>query len=61
MFASAVKSVGGMFLAIDPGQESAEYNLLIRSLKQGALFQRTDGDGVVVGVKLAEKTQPTAG
>lgn len=55
MFASAVKSVGGMFLAIDPGQESAEYNLLIRSLKQGALFQRTDGDGVVVGVKLAEK------
>lgn len=55
MFASAVKSVGGMFLAIDPAQESAEYNLLLRTLKEGAVFQGTEGGGVVVGRKLAEK------
>ncbi|MCK4726518.1 MAG: ABC transporter permease [Anaerolineales bacterium] len=55
MFASAVKSVGGMFLAIDPQQESAEYNLLIRSLVEGGLFPGRDGNGVVVGRKLADK------
>lgn len=55
MFASAVKSVGGMFLAIDPDQESSEYNLLIRSLVEGRLFPGPDGDGVVVGRKLASK------
>ena len=55
MFASAVKSVGGMFVAIDPTQESAQYNLLIRQLKQGEVFSSRDGQGVVVGNKLAEK------
>lgn len=55
MFASAVKSIGGMFLAIDPQQESADYNLLIRSLVEGGLFPGRDGNGVVVGRKLADK------
>ena len=55
MFASAVKSVGGMFLAIDSGQESARFNLLIRSLVEGEVFQGRDGTGVVVGTRLAEK------
>ncbi len=55
MFASAVKSVGGMFLAIDPRRESAAYNLLIRSLVEGRLFPGADGNGVVVGRKLAQK------
>lgn len=55
MFASAVKSVGGMFLAIDPQQESAEYNLLIRSLVKGQVFPDRTGNGVVVGRKLATK------
>lgn len=55
MFSSARKSIGGMFIAIDPAQESAEYNLLIRSLDQGRLFPDTDGLGVVVGSKMAEK------
>ena len=55
MFASAVKSVGGMFLAIDPQQESAKFNLLIRLTKQGEVFSSKDGKGVVVGNKLAEK------
>ncbi|MDH5178557.1 MAG: FtsX-like permease family protein [Gammaproteobacteria bacterium] len=55
MFASAVKSVGGIFLAIDPTVETAQYNLLIRTLKEGKIFEGTDSNGVVVGRKLAEK------
>jgi ABC-type lipoprotein release transport system permease subunit len=55
MLASASKSVGGMFFAIDPAQESKEYNLFIKKMVEGELFTGTDGRGVVVGVKLAEK------
>jgi ABC-type lipoprotein release transport system permease subunit len=55
MFASASKTVGGMFMALDPAQDSAEQNLLLRSLVQGQLFPSADGRGVVVGTKMAEK------
>ncbi len=55
MFASATKSVGGIFLAIDPYQEPSDYNLLIHSLNEGGLFPDKDGNGVVVGHKLADK------
>ncbi len=55
MFATAGKTVGGMFMAVDPSQESPERNLLLRSMVQGRLFPGTDGRGVVVGSKMAEK------
>ena len=55
MFASASKTVGGMFLAVDPSQESPDQNLLLRSLIQGQLFPGTDGRGIVVGSKMAKK------
>lgn len=55
MFASASKSIGGMFIAIDPTQESAEYNLLIRAIKEGSLFPDSEARGVVIGNKMAEK------
>ena len=55
IFASASKTVGGMFLAIDPAQESAEQNLLLRSLVQGQLFPVADGRGAVIGKKMAKK------
>ena len=55
MFASASKTIGGMFMGIDPAQESPEQNLLIRSLVQGEVFSGKDGRGVVVGSKIAEK------
>ena len=55
MFASATKTVGGMFIAIDPAQESAEQNLFLRSLVQGQLFSGPDGRRAVVGSKMAEK------
>jgi len=55
MFASASKTIGGMFMGIDPAQESSEQNLLIRSLVQGEVFSGKDSRGVVVGSKIAEK------
>jgi ABC-type lipoprotein release transport system permease subunit len=55
MFASASKTIGGMFLAVDPAQESPDQNLLLRSLIQGQLFPGADGRGIVVGSKMAEK------
>ncbi len=55
MFASATKTVGGMFMAVDPSQESTEHNLFLRSLVEGELFPTAGGRGVVVGHKLAEK------
>jgi len=55
MFASASKTIGGVFMGIDPAQESPEQNLLIRSLVQGELFSGKDSRGVVVGSKMAEK------
>lgn len=55
MFASASKTIGGMFLAVDPSQESPDQNLLLRSLIQGQLFPGADGRGIVVGNKMAKK------
>jgi len=55
MLASASKSIGGMFMGIDPAQESEEYDLFLRSIIKGKLFSGTDGRGAVVGSKVAEK------
>ncbi|MBN2061909.1 MAG: ABC transporter permease [Deltaproteobacteria bacterium] len=55
MFASASKSIGGMFMGIDPAQESEENNLLLGSIVEGELFEGPDGRGVVVGSRMAGK------
>ena len=55
MLASANKTIGGMFMGIDPIQESEDRNLFLRSIVKGRLFSDTDGRGVVVGSKVAEK------
>jgi len=55
MFASANKSVGGAFIAIDPANESAANNLLLRSLVEGEVFPGSNGRGIVIGSKLATK------
>jgi len=55
MFASASKSVGGIFLGINPSQESASHNLLLKSLVEGELFSGSQGRGVVIGSRLAGK------
>ncbi len=55
MFATAHKSIGGLFIAIDPAQESGDNNLFIRSIIEGSLFDSANTPGIVVGVKLAKK------
>lgn len=55
MFAAGAKSVGGMFLAIDPHKENIEHNFFLKAINQGALFTETDGRGVVIGSRMAEK------
>lgn len=55
MFASAHKSVGGMFIAVDPAQETEQNNLFMRSIVEGNLFETANSPGIVVGVKLAQK------
>ncbi|MFC1532819.1 ABC transporter permease [Thermodesulfobacteriota bacterium] len=55
MLASANKTIGGMFIGIDPAQESEELNLFFKSMIKGQLFTGTDGRGAVVGSKVAEK------
>jgi len=55
MFAAGAKSVGGMFLAIDPDKENTEHNFFLNAINQGSLFTESDGRGVVIGAKMAEK------
>ena len=55
MFASASKSIGGIFIAIDPAEESPEWNIFIGSMVEGKLFEGPGGRGIVVGNKMAEK------
>ncbi|MDX8402785.1 MAG: FtsX-like permease family protein, partial [Mariprofundaceae bacterium] len=55
MFASARKSVGGAFIAVDPAFEIEANNLLMRSIVEGELFSDIGGRGIVIGSKLAKK------
>jgi ABC-type lipoprotein release transport system permease subunit len=61
MFASARKSVGGAFIAIDPALEDANNNLYIQALSEGDMLTTTAGKGIVMGVDLARKLQLTLG
>jgi ABC-type lipoprotein release transport system permease subunit len=55
MLASANKSIGGVFIGIDPGTETGRHNLFIRSIIKGQLFTGTDSRGAIVGSRVAEK------
>ena len=55
MFASARKSIGGAFIAVNPAFETGANNLLMRSIVEGELFSDKNGRGVVIGSKLAKK------
>ena len=61
MFASARKSVGGTFIAIDPAKENANNNLFIQSLTDGEMLSTTNGKGIVMGVDLARKLKLNLG
>ncbi len=53
MFASANKTVGGAFIAINPEQEVQANNLFMRSIVKGKMFDKANGNGVVVGSIIA--------
>ena len=61
MIASANKSIGGAFMAIDPDRETGDHNLFIRSIVEGELFSKTAGQGVVVGTRVAKKLNLSIG
>jgi ABC-type lipoprotein release transport system permease subunit len=55
MFAAGAKSVGGLFLAIDPHKEKPEHNFFMNAINKGSLFSVSNGHGVVIGEKMADK------
>ncbi|MBI4666188.1 MAG: ABC transporter permease [Nitrospinae bacterium] len=55
MFSSAAKSVGGIFMAIDPAVEGPDINVYVGSLVEGKAPSKPDGREALVGVKLKEK------
>lgn len=55
MIASANKSVGGIFLGIDPSQETMDRNLFIKSITEGQIFMDNEGRGAIIGALLAKK------
>jgi len=61
MFATAHKSVGGMFIAIDPKQETLKNNLFLSSLKKGLAFTQASSSGIIIGKKLAKKLKASIG
>ncbi len=61
MFASARKSVGGSFIAIDPAQETANNNLFIQALTEGKMLTDGHGKGIVMGRDLAKKLHVSIG
>ncbi len=61
MFASARKSVGGAFIAVDPAFETKDNNLLLASMIEGSLFTEKAGRGIVIGSKLAKKLKVRIG
>jgi ABC-type lipoprotein release transport system permease subunit len=61
MLASANKSIGGAFMAIDPNAESGANNLFISSIVQGQLFSDKEIQGAVVGERVAKKLNLSLG
>lgn len=55
MFATGAKNIGGTFIAIDPRTETPEYNIFLRSIIEGKLFDNPAGRGILVGKKMADK------
>lgn len=55
MFASARKSVGGVFIAVDPALEKANKNVFLQALVEGDLISDEGERSIVLGTELAEK------
>jgi ABC-type lipoprotein release transport system permease subunit len=55
MFASARKSIGGVFFAIDPEQENSDNNLFIKAMVEGEMLSSASGSSIVLGIELAKR------
>lgn len=55
MFASAHKSIGGVFFAIDPEQENSDNNLFIKAMVEGEMLPSASGTSIVLGAELAKR------
>jgi ABC-type lipoprotein release transport system permease subunit len=55
MFSTANKSVGGIFMALDPTRESAETHLLLKAVTQGRAIADPQGRGALVGERMAQR------
>jgi ABC-type lipoprotein release transport system permease subunit len=54
MLATAGKSYGAVFFAIDTERESEETLSMIEALSEGGMFESADDGGIILGSKLAE-------
>lgn len=55
MFASARKSVGGVFIAVDPVLEKASRNVFLQAIIEGELPEDSSSRGIVVGEDMVDK------
>ncbi len=55
MFSSASKTVGGAFIAVEPANENAEFNLFLKAMVEGDMPQNNNSRGIVIGVEMADK------
>jgi len=61
MFATANRSVGGAFLAVDPADEHPENDLFLKSIVEGAMFESSTGRGIVLGRTMSDRLGATLG
>jgi ABC-type lipoprotein release transport system permease subunit len=57
MFQSARKSVGGMFMGVNPADEDPSVNVMLKNIIEGEMFESTDGRGALVGQLMVDKLQ----
>lgn len=55
MLATAARSIGGGFFAVDPQHETARHNIFLRAMIEGEVLQPGDKRGVLIGQVMAEK------
>lgn len=55
MFSTASRSVGGVFMSIDPKVETQSTMAFLGMIADGRMFDDVDGRGAVIGVKLMKK------
>jgi len=55
MLASARKSIGVMFFAIDPQQENSGNNLFVKAMVEGDMLSSSLSSSIVLGTELAKK------